>query len=150
MGCGNVGGCGGLGWGMGGHEGVWGGRGGGCGVNWGCGGYGVGGCGTPLIPPLLPPQFADIMQKIEDYIARQPRAAEGNGGGGDLRGGVWGRFGANCPHFGSFRGCVWGLFVSRCSLGSFGVVLCLFWVGVSLWGCFGALFLGRFGVFLGL
>lgn len=133
---------------MGVWDGVWGDMrgcgvegGGGCGVNWGCGGYGVGGCGTPLIPPLLPPQFADIMQKIEDYIARQPRAAEGNGGGGfgGGYGGVLGRIVPILGHFGAAFGAflcpvaVWGRLGSFCAcfgLGSlFEVVLELrFWV----------------------
>lgn len=30
-------------------------------------------------PTPLPPQFAEIMQKIEEYISRQPKAAEGSG-----------------------------------------------------------------------
>ena len=71
-------------WGYGGYRGAV----GPFGVMGALGGGGLWGAGTPLTPPLFPPpQFADIMQKIEDYIARQPRAAEGNGGGG---GGVLG------------------------------------------------------------
>ena len=105
----------------------------------------------PFDPPLFtpPPQFADIMQKIEDYIARQPRAAEGNGGGG-------GDFGVNSSGFGAVLGslpavlfwgrsvgfgAIWGLFRGRFGR-RFGVV----W-GSILGSVLGP-FWGRFGVVL--
>lgn len=73
MGCGNVGGCGGLGWGMGGHEGVWGGRGGGL---WGqLGLWGLWGWG--LWDPFNPPPFAPPVCRhhAEDRGLHRPAAA---------------------------------------------------------------------------
>lgn len=142
MGCGNVGGCGGLGWGMGGHEGVWGGRGGGLWGQlglWGLWGWGLWDPFNP--PPFAPPslQTSCRRSRITSPGSRAQLRVMGGGGFGGGYGGVLGRIVPILGHFGAVLGAflcpvaVWGRLGSFCAcfgLGSlFGVVLELrFWV----------------------